>query len=72
MTHSFHDNPTLSKREKDVLDLLIQGMSNKQISFHTMYIRKNYRKTRYKYLPENWRSESSRSHSVGYDTWEWG
>ncbi len=34
MTHSFHDNPTLSKREKDVLDFLIQGMSNKQLSFH--------------------------------------
>jgi DNA-binding CsgD family transcriptional regulator/outer membrane lipoprotein-sorting protein len=34
MTQSFHNNHPLSKRENDVLDLLAQGMSNKQISFH--------------------------------------
>lgn len=35
MTQLFQNNkPLLSKRENDVLDLLVQGMSNKQISLH--------------------------------------
>jgi DNA-binding CsgD family transcriptional regulator/outer membrane lipoprotein-sorting protein len=34
MTQLFHERTPLSKREKEVLDLLIQGISNKQIAFH--------------------------------------
>lgn len=34
MAQSLHEKSIVSKREKEVLDLLVQGMSNKQISLH--------------------------------------